>query len=73
MFFLRPFFDAIIAGLIANIGKVCFVGGIDLCGILLAIPLTMGIELIIGTIFLYFMDKHGNAVNLIKNNYILKS
>lgn len=45
-----------IAGAIANIGKVCITGAIEMTSMTIAIPLVLGIEIFLGTIMLYIGD-----------------
>jgi len=52
----RHFVMALVAGSIANVGKVCITGAIGLTGMTVAIPLVLGIEIFLGTILLYVGD-----------------
>jgi len=47
---------ALVAGAIANIGKVCITGAIEMTSMTIAIPLVLGIEIFLGTIMLYIGD-----------------
>jgi len=47
---------ALVAGTIANFGKVCITAAIELTGMTVAIPLVLGIEIFLGTILLYYNE-----------------
>jgi len=52
----HPFRMSLVAGSVANIGKVCITGAIEMTGMTVAIPLVMGIEIFLGTILLFVTD-----------------
>jgi len=52
---------AIAAGAINNVGQLSLVFAIQLTGMTIALPLIMGIELIVGTILLYLQDSQEDA------------
>jgi len=52
---------AVAAGAMNNVGQLSLVFAIQLTGMTIALPLIMGIELIVGTILLYFQDSKEDA------------
>jgi glucose uptake protein len=58
------FYYAIVAGAIFNVANVLLVAGIDMAGLAVAFPLSIGIALAVGVILSYLQNPKGNAVLL---------
>ncbi|MGC1459579.1 MAG: GRP family sugar transporter [Steroidobacteraceae bacterium] len=58
------FYYAIVAGAIFNVANVLLVAGIDMAGLAVAFPLSIGIALAVGVILSYLQNPKGNAMLL---------
>jgi glucose uptake protein len=58
------FYYAIVAGAVFNVANVLLVAGIDMAGLAVAFPLSIGIALAVGVILSYLQNPKGNAVLL---------
>lgn len=58
------FYYAIVAGAVFNVANVLLVAGIDMAGLAVAFPLSIGIALAVGVILSYLQNPKGNPVLL---------
>ncbi len=58
------FYYAIVAGAIFNVANVLLVAGIDMAGLAVAFPLSIGIALAVGVVLSYLQNPKGNALLL---------
>jgi glucose uptake protein len=58
------FYYAVVAGVVFNVANVLLVAGIDMAGLAVAFPLSIGIALAVGVILSYLQNPKGNPVLL---------
>ncbi len=58
------FYYALVAGAIFNVANVLLVAGIDMAGLAVAFPLSIGIALAVGVVLSYLQNPKGNALLL---------
>src|SRR5271168_814184 len=56
--------NALIGGELFNLGNVLLVAAIDMAGLAVAFPISIGIALVVGTVLSYVLQPKGNAVYL---------
>jgi len=58
------FWFAMLAGAIFNLANLLLVAGIDMAGLAIAFPVSIGIALVVGVVLTYLREPKGNAVML---------